>query len=55
MSGAEVPGSNPASPTMTLMCCRIIVYEYNVENLRVERATYPYGKKKISDKKILLG
>ena len=24
-SGAEVPGSNPASPTMILMHCRIIV------------------------------
>ena len=27
-SGAEVPGSNPASPTMILMRCRIIVIKY---------------------------
>ena len=38
-SEAEVLGSNPASPTMILMRCRIIVN--NVENLRVERETYP--------------
>ena len=38
--GAEVSGSNPASPTMILMRCRIIVL-YNVEKLRIERETYP--------------
>ena len=38
-SGAEVPGSNTASSTMILMRCRIIVH--NIENLRVERDTYP--------------
>ena len=43
-SGAEVPGLNPASPTMILMRCRIIVIMY-VEHLRVERETYPRGKK----------
>ena len=37
-SGVEVPGSNPASPTMILMRCRITAK--NVENLRVERETY---------------
>ena len=42
-SGAEVSGLNPASPTMILMGCRIIVY--TVENLRVERETYHRGKK----------
>ena len=42
---AEVPGSNPASPTMILIRCRIIVYN-NVEKLRVERETYPCGKKR---------
>ena len=29
-SGAEVTGSNPASPTMILMCCRITVYYFRV-------------------------
>ena len=43
-SEAKVPGSNPASPTMILMRCRIIVN--NVENLRVESETSPRGKKK---------
>ena len=43
--GAEVLGSNLASPTMILMRCRSIVK--NVENLRAERETYPSGKKKI--------
>ena len=33
-SGAEDPGSNSASPTMLLGCCRIIV-QYS-KNLRVE-------------------
>ena len=47
-SEAEVPGSNPASPTMILMRCRIIVN--NVENLMVERETYPGGGKKIIKK-----
>ena len=42
-SGVEVPGSNPASPTMILMRCRITAK--NVENLRVERETYRWGKK----------
>ena len=43
-SGAEVPGLNPASPIMILMRCSIIVN--NVENLRVERETYPSGKER---------
>ena len=42
--GAEDPGSNPASPTMILMGCRIFVN--NVENLKAERETYPRGKRK---------
>ena len=43
-SGAEVPGSNPASPTMSLMRYRIIVN--NVENLRLERENLPLREKK---------
>ena len=39
-SGAKGPDSNPASPTMILMHCRIFVIMY-VENLRVEGETYP--------------
>ena len=39
-SGAEVPGSNPAFPTMILMRCRIIVYSNKVDNLRVDRDTH---------------
>ena len=31
-SGGEVPGSNPASPSMILMRCRIIFFSYNVDN-----------------------
>ena len=50
-SGAEVPGSNTASPTMILMRCRIIVY--SVENLRVERETNPWGKKNIYKNKYI--
>ena len=38
----KVPGSNPASPTMILMRCRIIVN--NVGNLRVESETSPEAK-----------
>ena len=49
---AEVPGSNPASPTKILMRCRIIVY--TVENLRVERETYPKGIKCIGRRAQLL-
>ena len=48
-SVAEVPGLNPSSPAMILMRCRIIVNK--VENLRVERETYPWGKKRSNKKK----
>ena len=41
-SGAEVPGSNPASPTMILMHCGIICKDV-VTNLWVERETYLLG------------
>ena len=48
-SGAEVTGSNPASPIMILMRCRFIVYP--VENLRVERETYTAEANKTTTKK----
>ena len=50
ISGAEVPGSNPASPAMILMRCRIIVNK--VANLRVERESLPLKQKKDEEKKI---
>ena len=43
-SGAGVPGSNPASPIMILMRCRIIV-KY-CRNLRQKRETYLLRPKK---------
>ena len=43
-TGAEVPASNPASPKMVLMRCRIIASN-NVENLKVQKETYLWGKK----------
>ena len=44
-SGADVLGSDPASPTIILMRCKIIVL-YSVKHLRVERETYaPEAKK----------
>ena len=39
-SGAEFRGSNH---TMILMCCRV---HCTADNLRVERETYPWGKKR---------
>ena len=38
--GKSPPGSTPASPTMILMRCRIIVYSNKVDNLRVDRDTH---------------
>ena len=49
-SEAEVPGSNPASPTMILMRCRIIVN--NVQKSQGREGNLPLGQKKII-KKIL--
>ena len=43
-SQAEVPGSNPASPTMILMRCRIIVN--NVEKSQGRQGNLPLRQKK---------
>ena len=43
-SEAEVPGSNPASPTMILMRCRIIVN--NVQKSQGRERNLPLGQKK---------
>ena len=47
-SEAEVPGSNPASPTMILMRCRIIVN--NVQKSQGREGNLPLGQKKIIKK-----
>ena len=50
-SGAEVPGSNPASTTWTW--CGAGSLWNKVENLkRVERETYPWGKKRSKKKEL---
>ena len=43
-SAEEVPGSNPASPTMILMLAGSLC---NNVKLRVERGTYPHEAKNI--------
>ena len=40
-SRAKVLGSSPASPTMILVGCRMVIMCNKVENLRVEGETYP--------------
>ena len=44
LAAHQTSGSNPASPTMILMCFMIIVYSFRDEKLRVESETYPWGK-----------
>ena len=55
-SGAEVPGSNPAYPTMILGRCKIIVLYCS--NLRVEGGTstrsHKYTHKKLSCQTIMI-
>ena len=49
-SEAEVPGSNPASPTMTQMRCRIIVNNVDRKS-QAREGNLPLRQKKIKIKK----